>query len=292
MDIAQKNLLSIVIPNRNRSDDLIRCLESIKKQLHRDYEIIIVDDCSKTKEIYNHPLLRELQAKVIDNTGLRGAASAKNSGARASHGSLMMFLDSDSELLDENVLGNVIEIMGRDNQIGAVGGEIERGEGGKNMVPLRTISLRTGEVRRTFAEWRNLSLEMEYLSTCNMTVRKTLFDRIGGFEEIFHTYYEDADFCLRLRKLGNKIVMDSRTLAIHHRSREARRSSKLNFLSTGNRILFVIFNGRINDFLLLPLREGKRLIRAWSCFFWVVIGMIWNMTRMPLLMRIKKKRNR
>ena len=292
MNATQKNIVSIVIPNKNRSADLIRCLESIKKQRCRDYEIIVVDDFSKRKEIYNHPLLRELQTMVIDNTGLRGAASAKNSGAKASRGALMMFLDSDSELLDENVIDNVIEIMGRDSQIGALGGEIERGDGGNYMVPLRTISLRTGEVRKTFADWRNLSLEMEYLSTCNLTVRKTLFNRIGGFEEIFQTYYEDADFCLRLRKLGNKIMMDSRTLAIHHRSREARRSSKLNFLSTRNRILFVIFHGRINDFLLLPLREGKRLIQAWSYFFWIMIGMIWNVAKMPLLMRIKKRRNR
>lgn len=292
MNAPQKNIVSIIIPNKNRSDDLIRCLESIKKQRCRDYEIIIVDDFSKRKEIYGHPLLRELSVRVIDNTGPRGAAAAKNIGAKASRGALMMFLDSDSELFDENVIDNVIEIMGQDSQIGAVGGDVERRDGEEYDLPLRTISLQTGEIRRIFGGWRNIRRETEFLSTCNMTTRKNLFDRLGGFEEIFQTYYEDTDFCLRLRKLGYKIVMDSKTLAIHHRSQEGRRSSKTNFLIARNRMLFIILHGQIKDFLLLPLREGKRLIQACSCFFWVVISLIWNLVRMPFLRRIKKRRNR
>lgn len=289
---TQQNSISIVIPNKDRSADLIRCLESIKKQNRRDYEIIVVDDHSRTKDIYEHPLFRELPVRVIDNTGGCGAAAAKNIGANATRGTWIMFLDSDSELLDENVIANVIGIMGQNSQIGAVGGEIELGEKGEYLVPARTLSRRTGEVQRIFLDWRNLSLEVEYLSTCNLTTRKTLFEQLGGFEKCFQTYFEDADFCLRLRKLGNKIITDSRTLVIHHRSRQARRSSRLNFLSARNRILFVIFHGRSRDFFLLPLREAKKLAQAGAYYFWILVGMLWNIARMPSLLRIKKNRDR
>jgi GT2 family glycosyltransferase len=243
MKATQKNIVSIVIPNKNRSADLIRCLESIKKQRCRDYEIIIVDDFSETKEIYGHPLLRELSARVIANPGSRGAAAAKNIGAKESRGNLIMFLDSDAELFDENVIDNVIEIMGQDSQVGAVGGDVESRNGGVYNLPLRTISLQTGEIKSVFGDWRNIRLEIDLLPTCNMTTRKDIFDRIGGFEEIFQTYYEDTDFCLRLRKLGYRIVMDSKTLAIHHRSRVGRHSSKTNFLIARNRMLFIILHG-------------------------------------------------
>ena len=292
MNAPQKDIVSIVIPNKNRSDDLIRCLESIKKQRCRDCEIIIVDDFSKTKEIYGHPLLRELSVRVLDNTGPRGAAAAKNTGAKAARGTLTMFLDSDSELFDENVIDNVIEIMGQDSQIGAVGGDVEPRDGGEFDLPLRTVSLQTGEIRRTFGGWRNIRREIELLSTCNLTTRKNLFDRLGGFEEIFQTYYEDTDFCLRLRKLGYKIVLDSKTLAIHHRSQEGRGSPKTKFMIARNRMVFIILHGQMKDFLLLPLREGKKLIRACSCFFWVVLSSVWSLMRMPFLRRIKKKRIR
>lgn len=284
--------VSIVIPNKNRSADLIRCLESIKKQRYCDYEIIIVDDFSKTKDIYGHPLLRELSARVIANTGARGAAAAKNIGAQESRGDLVMFLDSDVELFDENVIDNIINILGRDSQVGAVGGDLECWNAGEYILPLRTISLQTGEITRILGDWRNFRLEIDLLSSCNMTTRKNIFDKIGGFEEIFQTYYEDTDFCLRLRKLGYKIVMDSKTLAIHHRSRVGRRASKTNFLISRNRMLFILLHGQIKDFFLLPLREGKKLLKACSCFFWVVIGLIWNLARMPFLLQMKKRRSR
>ncbi len=288
---APKVRLSIIIPNRNRDEDLLRCLKSIQIQSCQNYEVIIVDDASNDQLIYDHTRLKQWPVKIIRNPKRCGAAAAKNIGARSASGSLLMFLDSDSELFDPDVIRQVILMMDEDDSIGGIGGEIEITEQGGHFRPERCVSLKTGKISKLYFDCKSADRESEILSTCNLTVRRELFDRLNGFEELFYTYYEDTDFCLRLRGLGYRLVTSSRTLAIHHRSARGRNAVGVELLSSRSRARFVFIHGRTRDFVLLPLREIRDRLHQALSLAYLFVGLMWGVSRMPGLIRAKQDRN-
>lgn len=85
-------MLSIIIPTYNEEKYLPRLLKSIKKQGYKNYEIIVADNNSKDKT-------REI-AKRYDCKIVRGGSPpiARNNGARAAEGGILLFLDADCEL--------------------------------------------------------------------------------------------------------------------------------------------------------------------------------------------------
>ena len=57
------------------------------------------------------------------------------------------------------------------------------------------------------------------MPTCNLAVRRNIFDRIGGFDESFkYASAEDYDLCIRIRKLGYKILYDPNVFVLHYHS--------------------------------------------------------------------------
>ena len=87
--------ISVVIPTYNRSSLLERALESVEAQSFRDFEVVVVDDGSTddTAAGLRHWEARDRFRAVFEPH--RGAAAARNRGARIAQGEILTFLDSD-----------------------------------------------------------------------------------------------------------------------------------------------------------------------------------------------------
>ena len=92
---------SIVIPVYNVEDYIERCLESIKKQTFKDYEVIVVDDGCTDKSI---EIAKQYDVKVIKTEHV-SVSEARNVGVKHTKGEYLIFLDSDdywdNDLLNE-----------------------------------------------------------------------------------------------------------------------------------------------------------------------------------------------
>jgi len=89
-------MISVILPIYNSELYLIDALESLKNQTYKNFEVIIVDNCSNDNSIklcikYN----KHLQIKIlsIDNFGI--IAKSRNLGIKSSNGDIISFLDSD-----------------------------------------------------------------------------------------------------------------------------------------------------------------------------------------------------
>ena len=94
-------MISVVIPTYNCANFLDKAIQSILNQTYKDYEIIIVDDCStdNTKEIlekYN----KLKNFKIITNDTNVGVGISRKNGINAANGEYITFLDADDYLLD------------------------------------------------------------------------------------------------------------------------------------------------------------------------------------------------
>ena len=92
-------MLSIIVPSYNRKAEVPALLESLTQQTSSNFEVIIVDDCSKdpVEVTQSYPFV----VKVIRNETNQGAAESRNIGARASKGDWLLFLDDDDRFMSE-----------------------------------------------------------------------------------------------------------------------------------------------------------------------------------------------
>ena len=91
------SLVSIITPSYNSSKFIKDCVASVFSQTYKNWEMIIVDDCSKdnSKEIISELSTKDKRIKPIFLEKNVGAAEARNAAIRQSKGKYVAFLDSD-----------------------------------------------------------------------------------------------------------------------------------------------------------------------------------------------------
>lgn len=191
-------IFSIVIPTFNRPRLLERAVASVKRQSFRDFELIVVDDCSKTNYSEEVCEIVGVECTVLRNEKNSRASGARNSGIRAAKGRYISFLDDDDEyeatFLEStyetlrNTHGDVIMCWCSATCIDYFA----------DRTPLRS--------ERTFSTEYETDIELfEQLMSIGtgfgVTVKAECFRRIGLFDSSIKTV-EDADFFLRVLSSG------------------------------------------------------------------------------------------
>ena len=191
--------VSIIIPVRNRPKEIADCLESLGRL---DYpadkrEVIVVDDASDD----NTPdVVSGYPVHLIPLKEHRQASFCRNLASRKAKGEILAFLDSDC-LADPLWLKGLIPAF-RDSSNGAAGGMVDStfNEKGLDRYEKVKSSLNMGF-------WPRSSREGDlffYLPSCNLLIRRALFNQLGGFKEDM-AVGEDVDLCWRLRDQGHHV---------------------------------------------------------------------------------------
>jgi len=214
---TSKPIISIVTPTFNRSDELDHLIKSIDKQtLNSDYFEMIISDDGSTDDT------KEKTKKWIEKVGFKlqyvcqnnnGPGSARNNGVKNSNGELIVFIDSDCEA-DNNWL-KIIYDSYKNNLFDAFGGP-DRAK--TDFLPIQiaidysmTSFFTTGGMR---GHKKNM-LAKFYPRSHNMGVKKTIFERIGGFGSLRHG--QDIELSHRIRNSGAKIELLIDAVVYHRR---------------------------------------------------------------------------
>ncbi len=201
--------VSAVIACPGASPCLDECLHGLERQRWPDLEVIILPD---------EPTGRTWPAFVREYpTGKVRPAEKRNLGIQQATGSIVAFIDDDACPL-EGWLSHAIPYFSNP-AIGAVGGpaitppsdSYLSAIGGRVYASL----LVSGAYRRRYRPTR--VCDEEDLPSCNLLVRKSLLDTIGGFD-VNYWPGEDTILCLRIvHEMGKRLVYDPRVVVTHHR---------------------------------------------------------------------------
>ncbi len=215
---VEKGLISAVVVNWNRREMLRQCLASLKSQQEVEMEIIVVDNGS-TDGSCDFVEAEFPDARLIRNTENRGFCAANNQGIAAARGEFVALLNNDAEAdrgwaaamlraagPDIGMVACKILIHGDTRRIDKVGHLIypdgqNRGRG--------TGALDEGQFDRVE--------EVLWPDGCAALYRKEMLDAIGGFDEDFFAYADDAELGLRARIAGWSCVYTPHAVARHHR---------------------------------------------------------------------------
>jgi len=212
--------VSVIIVNWNAAQLLDACLSSLRGEAA---EVVVVDnasaDGSADMVVQNHPDVRVL--RQARNTGFAGGV---NAGAEAATGGHLLFLNPDAEAAP-GAVSRLSRFLDEHPDAAAVAGRLVDADGqpqhGWNVRRLPTLSNLVSELLLVDRIWplnpwrrRWLSLdvdaavhaEVEQPAAACLMVRRTAFERVGGFDDrYFPAWFEDVDFCRRLRSAGGRI---------------------------------------------------------------------------------------
>lgn len=181
--------VSVVIPTRNRKDELVRAIESVRAQSLAPEQIIVVDDMSDicVKDLLSEHYQREIT--VIRNSIRLGASESRNIGARQASGEFLAFLDSD-DYWEPTKLEKQISLFQERHELGLVycdqwrvDGRGQRSESGKMLVDNDIFE-------HLIAGWTAPN-------TSTLVFRRTVFQKLGGFDDKLSSC-QDHDVWMRV----------------------------------------------------------------------------------------------
>jgi GT2 family glycosyltransferase/glycosyltransferase involved in cell wall biosynthesis/uncharacterized coiled-coil DUF342 family protein len=210
--------VSIVIPTFDRAAVLYQCLESVLAHTAVPYELIVIDDGSQDDTA---ELLTRLQNVVsVRNEQNLEFIGACNRGVRLAKGRYILFLNNDVTVTPR-WLSILVETMERYPQCGAVGAKLIRPDG--KLQEAGSIVWNDGSalgygrddddpLRPEYCYLR----EVDFASAACLLVAAEVVRELGGFDERYQpAYYEDADLCFGVRRLGRKVVFQPRVSVFH-----------------------------------------------------------------------------
>ena len=231
--------LSVLIVNWNGRDLLSKCVESlIVSKPHVSYEIIVVDNASTDRSIesllasgsVNCP--PDVKIHVIENRTNLGFAKANNQAIKFSKAPLLFILNPDTEVKPGSV-DVLIETLKSESRIGACAPRLLNPDG--SLQPsvyrhppsmLRTLveGLKLYRVlpKKVRGEWLlhrhwDHARKRHIQSVCGAAIlaKREMINDVGAFDERFHMYGEDVEWCRRIIRKGWHLVFEPGAEVVH-----------------------------------------------------------------------------
>jgi len=224
-------VLSIIVVSYNTVELLKDCLRSIYRNREAlSLEVIVVDNGSwdGSAEMLN----REFpDVHLIRNQENRGFAAANNQGIRIAKGEYILLLNPDTVLL-EGSLGETLQFMKSHPEAGIVGVRLLNQDGTIQQscrsfptvlnvlfeaLFLYKVFPRSRLVGKYYMGWFNYDRvqEVDVVLGAFMMVRRSVFEKIGMFDEQFFMFTEETDFCIRAKRTGLKTYFFPGAEVIH-----------------------------------------------------------------------------
>jgi hypothetical protein len=216
--------LSIVIVSFNARADLERCLTSLNEApSSRSHEIIVVDNASTDGSA--DAARRWAGVRVIETGGNLGFSRGNNAGIRASSGTNLLLLNSDT-IVPPHALDALLSALDAHPDVAVAGPRLVDGHGqaelsfGQMVGPINQI--RQKRVARGDVEsYTRQEQYPDWVTGACLLVRRTDAEAVGLLDERYFMYLEDVDFCAAIRARGRRILFAPGVEVTHLKGRSA-----------------------------------------------------------------------
>lgn len=254
-DLSEEPLISILIPNKDHAEDLRRCIDSILRlSTYRNIEIVVAENNSAKKETFD--FYRELEnhyterfSRIVTGDGGRtltdteaedipirvvrwkegfNFSSINNFAVPETKGEYLLLLNNDIEVITPGWIEEMLMFAQRED-VGAVGAKLYYmddtvqhagviiGLGGVAAHSHLGFSKDAEGYMGRLRVVQNLSA----VTAACLLMKKSVYDEIGGMDPGYEVAFNDADFCMRIRSKGYRIVFTP-FAELHHDESKSR----------------------------------------------------------------------
>jgi GT2 family glycosyltransferase len=226
--------VTVAIVNYNTCALTVDCIRSVfEKTSGPQFEIAVVDNASTDG---SHEIIPKTfpEIQFIKNEKNLGFGAANNLAVRRSKAKYVLFLNSDTVLLNNaiRIFFDFMELP-KNNDVGCCGGELFNADRSRqaaygNFPTLQQVVFIQSELRSVFRKYYDKALaaavvdaagsekNVPYINGADMFVRRSVLDRIGGFDEDFFLYFEETELCFRMDQHAIRRVVIPEARILHY----------------------------------------------------------------------------
>jgi GT2 family glycosyltransferase len=204
----------VVIITRDRVQPLKRCVESILANRRDSLQLVILDNGSQESAEALRSFIDDLGSRVdlaYVRSAPSGFAEMRRQAVGLARGEFIMSIDDDC-VAGDSAISHIVERFRSDDTIGIVGGDIENvGFSGADRFKGRG---------RIGVNGRYVTVldpgEAQVFGSANKSIRRAVYERVGGYDPFFSSGMEEADLALNVSRLGYRVVYEPRVQITHH----------------------------------------------------------------------------
>jgi GT2 family glycosyltransferase len=254
-------LITVAIPSLRGGPLLAACLESLTRQTHRNFEVIVIDNTGTGALQIDHPV------RVLRSPANLGFGAAINLAWKTSTAAFLATLNDDAEASPQWLAALLAEIQTAAG-VGMAASQIRRF--GTNLLDSAGMLIALdgsskqraqGQPAGHFARAEDVLLP----SACAALYRREMLEDIGLFDEDFFLYCEDTDLGLRARRNGWTCRYAPQAVVHHHYSQSSGAASALKaWYVERNRLWVAVKNFPVRMLIYAPLHAKLRYLwHAW-----------------------------
>ena len=206
---------SIIILSYNNLNLTQNCIESIRKYTNKNnYELIVIDNNSDEETV--EYLRNQDDLICIFNQENKGFAGGCNQGMKIASGDNVLLLNNDT-IVTPNWLDNLLTALYSDDDIGAVGPITNYCSNYQQVSLPVNPQMDNDEFFKNFnkSDKNKWEERLRLIGFC-LLIKKEVVQKIGYLDELFALgNYEDDDYCLRIRKIGYRLLLCKDTFIFH-----------------------------------------------------------------------------
>lgn len=234
--------VSVIIPSWNGRDLLQICLAALARQTYRDFETIVVDGGSTDGSVEwlrtTHP-----EVRIIQLPSNRGFAAAVNVGIQAARGEALVLLNNDTEA-EAGWLAALVAAFDDDPDAGILASRVIQYHDRDRIDSAGDkLGLLADQIGHGLPDGPEYGVRRYVLSACAAAAayRRTVFERIGVFDERFVSYLEDVDIGVRAAYAGFRTLYVPDAVVYHMGSVTAQRMNHTKIALLLRNSLFIFF---------------------------------------------------
>ncbi len=218
--MKEKPIVSVVILTWNGAAYIKACLTALLAQEHPQYEVIVVDNGSSdgTPDL----VAKEFPVvKLIRNRCNLGFSAGNNIGLRAATGDVLVLLNQDTQV-HPNWLA-VLALTFEEPMVGIVGSKLLYPDGtvqhaGGYLYGPRGLTMHVGRHAEANGQFDQLA-DADFVTGAALAISRETLAQVGLLDEGFKpAYYEDIDWCYRVRSAGRRVLYQPQAMVTHHES--------------------------------------------------------------------------
>ncbi|MEG0872454.1 MAG: glycosyltransferase family 2 protein [Clostridia bacterium] len=228
-EICNSPKVSIIIPNKNSKSELKKCLNSVLESSYKNIEIIIVENNSTKKDIFEY--YKEIESNknikiVYFEENEFNYSKINNLGVSNSTGEYIILLNNDTQVIEKRWIEEMLGICQR-NDVGIVGAKLLYFD---NTVQHAGVVLGMGSIaghvninikdidQGYFSRANIINNYSAVTAACLMT-KRAIYNEVNGLTEGFKVAFNDIDYCMKVVNKGYLVVYTPYAKLYHYESK-------------------------------------------------------------------------
>lgn len=266
--------VSVVIVNYNGLIHNEDCINSILKSSYKNIEVIIVDNNSTDESIKKIREIFKEKVKIIINHNNSGFAGGTNIGIKYAikNGAEYILLLNNDTIIDSKMIEIMVKSSNKKSVISpkiyyfsnkdiiwSAGGEIKWNKGYTIQYGMNDIDIGQFNQRKAIS----------FATGCCMLIPKEIINKVGLLPEDYFLYFEDTEYCVKIKKLGYQIIYEPKAFMYHKVSATTGGEDNINYVYyfSRNRLFFNKRNNLNKVYIFYLLFSWTR-----KNIFWIIKG--------------------